>query len=230
MEAGDTGKEPEKPVEGDVAKGPDTPEKAADTPPKATAKSGAKPPGKPADRRKLLRIGVIAIAVVVALVAWLATRDSGSGSTEPATAEAGRAADRHRGRTARSGGDAGPADLLGRPGDGQGAGAEGTGRRRRPGPLPARRHRGGEGLAQVADDRQLPAARSRPRRWKASPSATARSSRRRERRARSGDQQAESPTSVYFASPDNSVQVEVYDPSPQRAMSLALSGKVQPAG
>ncbi|MGA8745184.1 MAG: hypothetical protein WB507_04905 [Solirubrobacterales bacterium] len=39
----------------------------------------------------------------------------------------------------------------------------------------------------------------------------------------------ERPTSVYFASPDNSVQVEVYDPSPQRAMSLALSGRVQPA-
>jgi hypothetical protein len=37
------------------------------------------------------------------------------------------------------------------------------------------------------------------------------------------------PTSVYFASPDNSVQVEVYDPSPRRAMSLALAGKVQPA-
>jgi hypothetical protein len=41
---------------------------------------------------------------------------------------------------------------------------------------------------------------------------------------------AEAPTSAYFSSPDNSVQVEVYDPSAQRAMSLALSGKVQPAG
>lgn len=38
------------------------------------------------------------------------------------------------------------------------------------------------------------------------------------------------PTSVYFSSADNSVQVEVYDPSPQKAMSLALSGKVEPAG
>lgn len=36
------------------------------------------------------------------------------------------------------------------------------------------------------------------------------------------------PTSVYFASPDGSVQVEVYDPSPQRAMSLALSARVEP--
>ena len=38
------------------------------------------------------------------------------------------------------------------------------------------------------------------------------------------------PTSVYFASPDNTVQVEVYDPSPKRALSLALSGRVSPAG
>lgn len=38
------------------------------------------------------------------------------------------------------------------------------------------------------------------------------------------------PTSVYFVSPEGSVQVEVYDPSAQRAMTLAISGKVQPAG
>lgn len=37
------------------------------------------------------------------------------------------------------------------------------------------------------------------------------------------------PSSVYFASPDNSVQVEVYDPSPARALGLALSGRVRPA-
>jgi hypothetical protein len=40
----------------------------------------------------------------------------------------------------------------------------------------------------------------------------------------------ESPSNVYFVSPDNSVQVEVYDPSPKRAMSLALTGAVKPAG
>jgi len=38
------------------------------------------------------------------------------------------------------------------------------------------------------------------------------------------------PSSVYFASPDNSVQVEVYAPSYKRAISLARSGKVQPVG
>jgi len=40
----------------------------------------------------------------------------------------------------------------------------------------------------------------------------------------------ERPTSVYFVDPDNTVQVEVYDPSPQRAMALALSRQVEPAG
>jgi hypothetical protein len=35
-------------------------------------------------------------------------------------------------------------------------------------------------------------------------------------------------TSVYFVGPDKAVQVEVYDPSPRRAMRLALSGRVRP--
>jgi hypothetical protein len=38
----------------------------------------------------------------------------------------------------------------------------------------------------------------------------------------------EAPSSAYFASPDGALQVEVYDPSPARAMSLALSDEVQP--
>jgi hypothetical protein len=53
------------------------------------------------------------------------------------------------------------------------------------------------------------------------------------RRSKSGSElisNASSPNSVYFASPDNSVQVEVYDDSPKRAMSLAVSGRVQPVG
>jgi hypothetical protein len=40
----------------------------------------------------------------------------------------------------------------------------------------------------------------------------------------------EKPTSVYFASSDGSVQVEVYDPDAKQAMSLALSAKVRPVG
>lgn len=40
---------------------------------------------------------------------------------------------------------------------------------------------------------------------------------------------AKRPTSVYFAGAEGSVQVEVYDPSAPKAMRLALSGKVVPA-
>jgi hypothetical protein len=38
------------------------------------------------------------------------------------------------------------------------------------------------------------------------------------------------PTSVYLAYPDSDYQIEVYDPSPERALELALTGRVQPAG
>lgn len=40
----------------------------------------------------------------------------------------------------------------------------------------------------------------------------------------------EKPTSVYFTGADGDVQVEVYDPNYKRAMSLALSDRVQPVG
>ncbi|HWO16623.1 MAG TPA: hypothetical protein VNM89_07920 [Solirubrobacterales bacterium] len=39
----------------------------------------------------------------------------------------------------------------------------------------------------------------------------------------------DSPTSVYLAEPGAAYQVEVYDPSPRRALTLALSGDVVPA-
>ncbi len=40
----------------------------------------------------------------------------------------------------------------------------------------------------------------------------------------------EKPTSVYFTGAEGDVQVEVYDPSYKRAMSLALSDQVRPVG
>jgi hypothetical protein len=236
MEAGDTGKEPEKPVGEDVAKEPEAPGKRTDAP-KAEAKPAekAKPAenkkagAKPADRRKLLRIGVIAIAIVVALVAWLATRDSGGGSSEPAKTAAEAAprivsVDELREVAVTLGQPiywAGPVkgkelelkelseggvQVLYLP-EGTAAG-EGSPKSLTIGsyPLPDPEKalegfakRDGSSAQTASDGREVVAS-------------------------------AESPTSVYFASPDNSVQVEVYDPSPQRAMSLALSGKVQPAG
>jgi hypothetical protein len=39
----------------------------------------------------------------------------------------------------------------------------------------------------------------------------------------------QSPTSAYFVPSGNRIQVEVYDPSPKRALALALSGRVRPA-
>jgi hypothetical protein len=38
------------------------------------------------------------------------------------------------------------------------------------------------------------------------------------------------PTSVYLAEPGSAYQVEVYDPSPRRALALALSGDIVPVG
>jgi hypothetical protein len=38
---------------------------------------------------------------------------------------------------------------------------------------------------------------------------------------------AQRPTNLYFPSPENDVQVEVYDPSPKRALALALAGRVR---
>jgi hypothetical protein len=53
------------------------------------------------------------------------------------------------------------------------------------------------------------------------------------RRAEDGSEvvtSTESPGSAYFSSPDNSVQVEVYDPVPGRALKLVLAGRARPSG
>ena len=39
---------------------------------------------------------------------------------------------------------------------------------------------------------------------------------------------SEKPTSVYFVDPEDEVQVEVYDPSPEKAMSLAFRASWPP--
>jgi hypothetical protein len=207
MEGGKSGQEPAKP-----------------------AKERPTPSAKGADRRKLLRGGVIAIAVVVALIAWLATRGDDSGSSEPATPEAEAAAprivtvDELRKAAAAlgqpiywAGPVAGKELVLKELGEG-GVQVlylpEGT--------------EAGEGSAKslTVGSYPLPDPEKALEGFAKRKGSTA-------RQASDGREvvaSAESPTSVYFTSPDNSVQVEVYDPSAQRAMSLALSGKVQPAG
>jgi len=40
----------------------------------------------------------------------------------------------------------------------------------------------------------------------------------------------QAPGSVYFVNPENTVQIEVYTPSPQRSMKLVRSGGIEPVG
>lgn len=205
MEAGDTGKEPAKPA-------------------------GSKDAGKPGDRRKMLRIGVVALAVVVALIAWLATRGGNDSSSEPTTSAEPAAApqlvtvDQLRETAAELGQPiywAGPikgkelelveleeggVQVLYQP--------EGT--------------EAGEGSAKVLTigSYPLPDPEKALEGYAERPDAIV-------AKASDGSEVVTSkhaPTSVYLTSPDNSVQVEIYDPSPQRALSLATSGKVEPAG
>jgi hypothetical protein len=189
--------------------------------------SGGKPTGREYERPRLLRWGVVGLAVIVGLFAWLSTRDGGS--SEPAGTEAAappRIVDVAQLREA--------AAALGQPiyWAGPVAGTE----------LELREL--GEGGVQVSYQPEGTAAGQGSRRvltvgsyplpdpgkalegFAGRPGAIV-------RHAAGGREAVSSettPTSVYFASPDNSVQVEVYDPSPQRAMGLTVSGRVQPAG
>jgi hypothetical protein len=190
------------------------------------ASKAAKSSPKQANRRKMLRWGIIALAVIVGVIAWLTTRDNG-GSSEPSPAAETIAprivtVDELREVAAKLGQPiywAGPVKSkelelqeLGEGGvqvlylpQGTEAGEESVksltvGSYPLPDPekaLEGFAKRKGSTVRHASDGREVVSS-------------------------------AESPTSVYFASPDNSVQVEVYDPSPKRALSLALSGQVNP--
>ncbi len=177
----------------------------------------------PAGRRRLLRATVLAVAIAAALVSWLTSRESGGGAAETESAfgprvvgvgelreiaaTAGRPvywAGRVAGRAmavrelSREAG----IQVLYLPPGGDAAAARSLTIGSYPLPDPA------GALATVA---------RRPG-----------SIVRRGAGGRRVVTTERSPTSVYFASPDNSVQVEVYDPSPALAMRLALSGRIQP--
>lgn len=169
----------------------------------------------------------MAVAIVVAVVAWLATRDNGD-SSEPAAAEpaAARIVSVAELREA--------AATLAQPiyWAGRMAGKELELRELSEGGvqvlyLPVGTE-AGQGSAQSPTVGSYPLA---------DPNAALENIAKRPgsivRRASDGREvvtSEQSPTNVYFASPDNSVQVEVYDPSAKRAMSLALSGNIQPVG
>lgn len=195
--------------------------------------SAAKSDGEPTvesqpisvNRRWLLRGGVIVTALLVALVAWLATGDDGSDSST------GLAEDGPRIVTAAELSDA--ATTLSQPlywaGEVPDSELELT-------ELPeggARVRYLAAGTAAGDDSTEVLTVGSYPvadpgsalEGFAGRPDAIVRHS----RDGREVVSSEERPTSVYFVDPENSVQVEVYDPSPERAMRLALSGRVQPA-
>ncbi|HEY2334881.1 MAG TPA: hypothetical protein VGH58_07745 [Solirubrobacterales bacterium] len=179
-------------------------------------------------QRLMLRAGVVGLAVVVALIAWLATRGGGGASEESSAAaksDSKMVSEAELGETAAA---------LGQPVYWAGAQAgneleltelsEGGGTQVRYVPEGTEVGGGSAALLTIGSY-PLPNPEKALEGFAKRPGSIV-------RHGKGGAEvvsSEESPTSAYFVSPDNSVQVEVYDPSPQRAMSLALSGRVQPA-
>jgi len=194
---------------------------------KSGSGTSAVPPA-PDNRRKLLRATLVGIAVVAALVAWLATRDSGDDSSEsaaPETASARIVTPAELGDVAATSGY--PVYWAGlKPGTELELTelSEGGTQVRY---LPEGTEAGGGSVALTTiGSYPLPD----PQESLDGFAARKGSEVLRAEDGRKVVTSSDNPTSVYFVSPDNSVQVEVYDPSPQRAMTMALSGKVRPAG
>lgn len=183
------------------------------------------PSGKPGEERNqrwLLRCAVVAVALVAGLVSWLATRDGGSESA----VETGD-------RIVSEAGLAEESEILGQPIFWAGA-------------LPGTEvelHELSEGggvqivyLPEGTDAEEASSGALTIGSYPVADPAAALDTVAREpggvvRRAADGRKlvtNEERPGSVYFASPGNEVQVEVYDPSAKRAMGLAGSGRVVP--
>lgn len=167
-------------------------------------------------RNLVLRGAVIALAVVLGVVAWLATKDDGSGASASggtervlSAGELSRFAEGLEYPVYWAGPVAGAELQLVEVDEGVQV------RYAEPGRKPAEELT--IGSYPVANPRRAVAAVA------AEAGAEVRSGAGGRVVTNSG-----SPTSVYFASPDNAVEVEVYDPRPARAMSLARSGRVQP--
>jgi hypothetical protein len=179
----------------------------------------------PRKQRLLLRAGLVSLAALVAIIAWLATRADDQGNE-------GREA-----QTAPSVAIVSPARLaaatakLGQPVYWAGS-LPGTELELEELPegtrviyLPAGEEAGADSsTALTIGSYPLADPESALREFAARPGAIV-------RHASDGTEvvsSREQPTSVYFVGADKTVQVEVYDPSPRRAMRLALSGRVRP--
>jgi hypothetical protein len=185
-----------------------------------------KPGADEARRRKMLRGWLIALVLVVALVAWVATRggdDSSSDTVAPQTAPPEIVT---AGELAAAAADVGyPIYWAGTvPGTSIELTELAEGARVRYVPEGTEAGEGSAGVLTISSY-PLPDPQAALDGYAERPGATV-------REGEDGRQvvvNLESPTSAYFASPDNTVQVEVYDPSPQRALDLALSADVEPA-
>lgn len=180
-----------------------------------------------AAKRRALRLAVLGLAVLVALIAWLATRDD-DGSSEPAVSDPAAP------RIVSSAELSEAAEDLGQPIYWVGT---------VPGTVLELKELGGEGGVQVLYQPEgteagegSPAALTIGSYPLTDPAAALEGFAERPGAiARTSSEGTEvvtskqSPTSVYLTGEEGEVQVEVYDPSPKRAMSFALSGRVQPS-
>ena len=174
----------------------------------------------------LLRAGLVSLAAVVAIIAWLATRgddqasDSGAAQAEPSVAIVSPA------------GLAAAGAKLGQPVYWAGSlpGTELELEELSEGGarviyLPTGEEAGADSTAALAiGSYPLGDPEGALREFAAPPGSIVRHSSEGTEVVSSREQ----PTSVYFVGTDKAVQVEVYDPSPRRAMRLALSGRVRP--
>ena len=215
-------------MQGDAGKSgkPADPGKSDKETPKAEARGPKAPQSE--DRRRMLRIGLVALAIIVGAVAWVATSGDDEGATTE-TASAGVEAKIVSVEELEEFADdvdhgiywAGP--LPGKVIEVSESDTgntqiryleEGTG--------------AGEGSQAVLTVGSYPladAAKAFEGFAKRKSSIT--------RRSPDGREVAfsvEKPTSVYFTGTEGDVQVEVYDPNYKRAIALALSDQVRPVG
>jgi hypothetical protein len=167
------------------------------------------------------------LAIVVAIVAWVATRDGGDGSSETTTTEPGPPRIVTAAELQEAAADLGQTIYWAGPIEGKELELSELSEGARVRYLPEGTE-AGEGSATVLTVGSYPLAD--PEAALADVSSRSGAIVRELPDGRPVVTNESNPSSVYFASPDNSVQVEVYDPSAKRAMNLALSSKVQPIG
>ncbi len=181
-----------------------------------------------ARKRRMLRFGVVALALIVGVIAWLATRGD-DGESTPAPASTGLEAKIVSGEEleelAASAGHAvyWAGEIPGKEMEASET-AEGDFQVRY---LDEGTEAGGGGAGVLTiGSYPLPDPVAAVEGFAGREGSVTRSS----ADGREVVTSTEKPTSVYFASSDGTVQVEVYDPDAQEAMSLALSAKVRPVG